>query len=70
MDLVAGSNLGNAVGAYFGGISVSSGGGYSGTALIGAGFAAAGFLLLLLYARRYGKDGGKTGKVDPGVHSA
>ena len=28
------------------------------------------FLLLLLYARRYGKDGGKTGKVDPGVHSA
>ena len=65
-----GFNLGNAVGAYFGGISVSSGGGYSGTALIGAGFAAAGFLLLLLYARRYGKDGGKTGKVDPGVHSA
>lgn len=42
-----GFNIGNAIGAYCGGLSIAAGHGYGSTALIGALFAAAGFLLLL-----------------------
>ena len=49
-----GFNIGNAIGAYCGGLSIAAGHGYGSTALIGALFAAAGFLLLLGYARKYG----------------
>ena len=49
-----GFNIGNAIGAYCGGLSIDSGNGYAGTALIGALFALLGFLLLWGYARKYG----------------
>ena len=49
-----GFNIGNAIGAYCGGLSIAAGYGYGSTALIGALFAAAGFLLLLGYARKNG----------------
>ena len=49
-----GFNIGNAIGAYCGGLSIAAGHGYGSTALIGALLAAAGFLLLLGYARKYG----------------
>ena len=47
-----GFNIGNALGAFFGGLSINAGFGYAGTACLGAAGAAAGFLLLLIYARR------------------
>lgn len=46
-----GFNIGNALGAFFGGLSINAGFGYAGTACLGAAGAAAGFLLLLVYAR-------------------
>ena len=47
-----GFNIGIAIGAYCGGMSIDSGNGYASTALIGALFALLGFLLLWGYARK------------------
>ena len=47
------SNLGNALGAYLGGLPLDAGLDYRYTALVGAPLALAGFLLLRLFHRRY-----------------
>lgn len=46
-------NLGNAVGAFCGGLPVEHGLGYRYTALVGVPFVLAGFVCLLLFSRRY-----------------
>lgn len=46
-------NLGNATGAYCGGLPLEAGLGYTYPALIGSGFALLGFLLLTYFYRRY-----------------
>lgn len=46
-------NLGNAIGAYCGGLPLEAGLGYQYTALIGSGFAFVGFLLLFTFSRRF-----------------
>ena len=46
-------NLGNALGAYFGGLPIDRGLGYEYSALPGAGFTFVGFLLVALYIRRF-----------------
>lgn len=46
-------NLGNAIGAYCGGLPLEAGLGYEYPALIGAPFALAGFVLLTVFYRRY-----------------
>lgn len=46
-------NLGNAVGAYCGGLPLAAGLGYQYPALIGAPFALAGFVLLTVFHRKY-----------------
>lgn len=46
-------NLGNAIGAYCGGLPLEAGLGYQYPALIGAPFAFAGFVLLFVFHRRY-----------------
>lgn len=46
-------NLGNAIGAYCGGLPLESGLGYQYPALIGAPFALAGFILLVVFHRKY-----------------
>lgn len=52
-----GFNAGNALGAFCGGLAISGGYGYAATALPGVALAFGGFLLLLVYAARYGKKG-------------
>lgn len=46
-------NLGNAIGAFVGGISISLGYGYQYTALYGSGFTVIGFILLYFFYLRY-----------------
>lgn len=46
-------NLGNAIGAYSGGIPLEAGLGYQYPALIGSGFAFVGFILLTLFYRKF-----------------
>lgn len=46
-------NLGNALGAYFGGLPIEHGLGYRYAALPGVGFVLAGFLLVAVYIRKY-----------------
>ena len=46
-------NLGNAIGAYCGGLPLEVGLGYKYPALIGSGFAFIGFLLLTFFYRKY-----------------
>lgn len=46
-------NLGNAIGAYSGGLPLEAGLGYQYPALIGAPFALMGFILLLIFHRKY-----------------
>lgn len=48
-------NLGNALGAYCGGLPIDHGLGYAYSALPGAGFAAMGFVLLTIFIRKYGR---------------
>ncbi|WP_297903763.1 MFS transporter AraJ [uncultured Parabacteroides sp.] len=48
-------NLGNAIGAYCGGLPLEAGLGYKYPALIGSGFAFTGFLLLTRFYRKYEK---------------
>lgn len=48
-----GFNLGNAIGAYSGGLALQAGLGYEYPALIGVPFALGGFLLLTLFYRKY-----------------
>lgn len=48
-------NLGNAIGAYAGGLSLEAGMSYRYTALVGAPFALVGFVLLLIFYRKYEK---------------
>ena len=50
-----GFNLGNAIGAYSGGLALQAGLGYQYPALIGMPFALGGFLLLTLFYRKYEK---------------
>lgn len=50
-----GFNLGNAMGAYSGGLAIQAGLGYQYPALIGVPFALAGFLLLTLFYKKYEK---------------
>lgn len=50
-----GFNLGNAIGAYSGGLALQAGLGYQYPALIGVPFAFVGFLLLTLFYRKYEK---------------
>lgn len=50
-----GFNLGNAIGAYSGGLAIQAGLGYQYPALIGVPFALAGFLLLTLFYKKYEK---------------
>lgn len=52
-----GFNLGNAIGAYSGGLALQAGLGYQYPALIGVPFAFVGFLLLTLFYRKYEKTG-------------
>lgn len=49
-------NLGNALGAYCGGIPIEHKLGYEYTALPGAAFALLGFLLVVIYTRKYKRD--------------
>jgi len=46
-------NLGNAIGAYCGGLPLDAGLGYQYPALVGAPFALAGFVLLTVFHRKY-----------------
>ena len=46
-------NLGNALGAYFGGLPMDHGLSYRYATLPGAGFALLGFLMLVVYCRKY-----------------
>lgn len=46
-------NLGNAIGAYAGGLPLQAGMGYSYPALVGAPFALIGCLLLIAFFRKY-----------------
>lgn len=46
-------NLGNALGAYFGGLPIDHGFGYAYAALPGIGFTLIGFLLISMYVRRF-----------------
>lgn len=48
-------NLGNALGAYSGGLPIEAGLGYRYPALVGVGFCFIGFLMLLIYWKRYDK---------------
>lgn len=48
-------NLGNALGAYCGGLPIDHGLGYAYSALPGVGFAAMGFVLLTIFIRKYGR---------------
>ena len=48
-------NLGNALGAYCGGLPIEYGLGYEYSALPGVGFALLGFVMLTLFVRRYGR---------------
>lgn len=48
-----GFNLGNALGAYCGGLPIDHGLAYPSTALVGAGFALAGLFTILVYIRKY-----------------
>lgn len=48
-------NLGNAIGAYAGGLPLEAGMSYRYTALVGAPFALVGFVLLLVFYRKYEK---------------
>lgn len=48
-------NLGNAIGAYAGGLPLEAGMSYRYTALVGAPFALVGFVLLLIFYRKYEK---------------
>lgn len=48
-------NLGNALGAYSGGLPIEAGLGYRYPALVGGGFCFIGFLMLLIYWKRYDK---------------
>ena len=50
-------NLGNAIGAYCGGLPIAAGLGVRCSALVGAPFALAGFVLLTLFFRRYESAG-------------
>lgn len=50
-------NLGNAIGAYCGGLPIAAGLGVRYSALVGAPFALAGFVLLTLFFRRYESAG-------------
>lgn len=52
-------NLGNAVGAYAGGLPLEAGIGYRYSALVGAPFALVGFVLLLFFYRKYERSGQK-----------
>ena len=47
-------NLGNAFGAYLGGVPLTHGHGYNYSAAVGIPFAFCGFLMLWLYSRKYG----------------
>lgn len=49
-------NLGNALGAFCGGLPLEAGLGYRFPALLGAPFALCGFLLLIIFVRRYEKN--------------
>ena len=49
-------NLGNAIGAYLGGVPIDAGLGYQYSALVGAPLALVGFILLRLFHRRYEKS--------------
>lgn len=49
-----GFNIGNAIGAFCGGLTIQAGFGYPATALTGACLALGGFSLLIFYSRRYG----------------
>ena len=49
-------NLGNAIGAYAGGLPLEAGMSYRYTALVGAPFALVGFVLLLIFYRKYEKS--------------
>jgi DHA1 family arabinose polymer transporter-like MFS transporter len=46
-------NLGNAIGAYIGGLPLQAGLGYQYPALIGAPLALVGFILLTLFYKKY-----------------
>ena len=48
-----GFNIGNAMGAFFGGLSIDAGNGYASTALIGAACTLVGCLLLAFYGRHH-----------------
>ncbi len=48
-------NLGNALGAYSGGLPIEAGLGYRYPALVGVGFCFLGFVMLLIYWKRYDK---------------
>ena len=48
-------NLGNAIGAYCGGLPLQAGMGYQYPALVGAPFALIGFTLLTIFYRKYEK---------------
>lgn len=47
-------NLGNALGAFFGGLPIRAGLPYTYTALTGTAFALAGFILLFIFVKKYG----------------
>ena len=57
-------NLGNAFGAYCGGLPLEAGLGYEYPALIGAGLSFLGFLSLALYSYRYERQLLKTNKLN------
>ena len=57
-------NLGNAFGAYCGGLPLEAGLGYEYPALIGAGLSFLGFLSLALYSYRYDRQLLKTNKLN------
>ena len=48
-------NLGNAIGAFAGGLPLEAGMSYRYTALVGAPFALVGFILLVIFYRKYEK---------------
>lgn len=50
-------NLGNAIGAYCGGLPIEQGWGYRYSPLVGVTFAIAGFILLLSFCKKYEKTG-------------
>lgn len=60
-------NLGNALGAYFGGLPMDHGLGYRYATLPGAAFALAGFVMLVIYCHKYPRTRGRDIQVGPDV---